>query len=143
MILDRTDDYRRVLESYSARLLPFIDWQPTAKMNVEVLNDTGDFYRYFDATPHAEFLFECVQRTIAHDLPDEAAFSERYDLFKTRVEAIVEMPVSMVDLLLNVLKQNNGQLLKRARAKEFGSLTDNEVEMLEMAYQEIFLGDVE
>jgi len=143
VILDRIDDYRRVLESYSARLLPFIDWQPTAKMNVEVLNDTGDFYRYFDATPHAEFLFECVQRTIAHDLPDEAEFLERYDFFKMRVEAIVEMPASMVDLLFNFLKQNNGQLSKRARAKEFSSLTDNEVEMFELTYQEIFLGDVD
>lgn len=143
VILDRIDDYRRVLESYSARLLPFIDWQPTTKMNVEVLNDTGDFYRYFDATPHAEFLFECVQRTIAHDLPDEAAFLERYDFFKTRVEAIVEMPASMVDLLFNFLKQNNGQLSLRARAKEFASLTDSEVEMFEMVYQENFLDDVE
>ncbi|MBL4890952.1 MAG: hypothetical protein JKX91_03825 [Rhizobiaceae bacterium] len=86
MILDRTDDYQRVLESFSARLSPFIDWEPPAKMNVEVLNDTGDFYRYFDATPHAEFLFECVQRTIAHDLPDEAAFRVCYDFFKARAQ---------------------------------------------------------
>lgn len=143
VIFDRIDDYRRVLESYSARMLPYIDWQPTAKMNVEVLNDTGDFYRYFDVTPHAEFLFECVQRTIAHDLPDEAAFLERYDSFKMRVEAIVEMPASMVDLLFNFLKQNNGQLSKRARAKEFVSLTNNEVEMFELAYQELFLGEAE
>ena len=74
-ILDRIESYRKVLESYSARLLPLIEWKPTAKMNVEILNDTGDFYRYFDATPHAEFLFKCVQRTIEHDLPEEAAFS--------------------------------------------------------------------
>ena len=28
-ILDRIDDYRRTLESYSARLLPLIQWEPT------------------------------------------------------------------------------------------------------------------
>ena len=138
-ILDRIDDYRRVLETYSERLLPLVDWKPTAKMNVEVLNDTGDFYRYFDATPHAEFLFECVQRTVEHDLPDEAAFLERYDIFKSRVEAMAEMPASTIDLLFSFLKQNNGQLSKRARTKEFSSLTDNEIEEFEATYQEVFL----
>jgi len=138
-ILERIDDYRRVLETYSERLLPLVDWRPTAKMNVEVLNDTGDFYRYFDATPHAEFLFECVQRTVEHDLPKEAAFLERYDIFKNRVEAMAEMPASIIDLLFSFLKQNNGQLSNRARAKEFSSLTDDEIEAFETTYQEVFL----
>jgi Fic family protein len=30
-ILDRIVDYRKILESYSARLLPLIEWEPTAK----------------------------------------------------------------------------------------------------------------
>ena len=68
-----------------------------------MLKDTGDFHRYFDATPHADFLFECVQRTIAHDLPDEAAFRERYELFKTRVEANVEMPHKIVNQMNRIL----------------------------------------
>ncbi len=138
-ILDRIVDYRGVLESYSARLLPFIEWRPTPKMNVEVLNDTGDFYRYFDATPHAEFLYECVQRTVEQDLPEEAAFLERYDLFRTRVEAIADMPSSMIDLLFNFLKQNEGQLSKRARTTEFSMLTEEEVKAFEALYQELFL----
>ena len=138
-ILDRIVDYRGVLESYSARLLPFIEWRPTPKMNVEVLNDTGDFYRYFDATPPAEFLYECVQRTVEQDLPEEAAFLERYDLFRTRVEAIADMPSSMIDLLFNFLKQNEGQLSKRARTTEFSMLTEEEVKAFEALYQELFL----
>jgi hypothetical protein len=51
VILDRIDDYRRTLESYSRRLLPHVRWRPTDRGNVEVLNETIDFYRYFDATP--------------------------------------------------------------------------------------------
>jgi len=38
------------------------------------LNETIDFYRYFDATLHAEFLYECVQHAIEVDLPSEAKF---------------------------------------------------------------------
>ncbi|MBS9718220.1 Fic family protein [Pseudohalocynthiibacter aestuariivivens] len=135
-ILERIDDYRRVLESYSERLLPFVEWEPTEKMNVRVLNDTSDFYKYFDATLHAEFLFECVQKTIEIDLPEEAAFLVRYDQFKSRVEALVEMPASTIDLLFNFLKQNGGQLSRRARNNEFAELTEGEVAQLEVIYQE-------
>lgn len=137
-ILERIDDYRQVLETYSQRLLPVVEWEATEKMNVRVLNDTGDFYRYFDATPHAEFLFECVQKTIEHDLPDEVVFLERYDQFKVQVEAIIDMPTSTVDLLFNFLNQNDGTLSKRAREKEFSALTDEEASQFEGIYRKLF-----
>ena len=73
-----------VLESYSGRLLPLIEWEPTENFNVRVLNDTGDFYRFFDATPHAEFLYAWVRKTIEEDLPDETNFLRRYDAFRHR-----------------------------------------------------------
>lgn len=126
------------MESYSARLLPLVRWEPTEKMNVHVLNETGDYYRYFDATPHAEFLFACVEATIAYDLPEEAAFLERYDRFKANVEAMVEMPASTVDLLFSYLKQNDGTLSKRAREKEFAALSDAEASAFEALCREIF-----
>ena len=105
-ILDRIDAYRTVLESYSRRLLPFIHWQSTDRGNVTVLNQTADFYRYFDATPHAEFLFECV-------------------------------PDRLLDLLFRFLRQNEGQLSKRAREKEFSALSDSEAARIETIYAEI------
>lgn len=138
-ILERIDDYRRVLESYSTRLIPFIEWEPTEKMNVRVLNDTADFYRYFDATKHAEFLYECVQKTIITDLPTEAAFLVNYETFKTRVQNFIEMPDSTIDLLFNFIRQNEGRLSKRAREKEFSALTEIEAEYLESVYTDIFL----
>ena len=137
-VLDRLDDYRCVLESYSTRLLPFVEWRPTSRMNIQVFNDTGDYYRYFDATPHAEFLYECVQSTIEHDLPEEAAFLQRYDNFKAGVEAIVEMPASTVALLFNFLAQNSGTLSKRARTKEFSLLAVEEVGAIEEIYRDQF-----
>lgn len=137
-ILERLDEYRRVLESYSKRLLPLIEWEPTENMNIRVLNNTGDFYRYFDATPHVEFLYSCVEQTIDVDLPQEIRFLQRYDQFKAKVETLIEMPASTVDLLFNFLKQNDGTLSKRAREKEFAALKESEVEYIEAAYSEIF-----
>lgn len=139
-ILDRVDEYRRVLEDYSSRLLPVIAWEPTAAFNIRVLNDTGDFYRFFDATPHAEFLYACVRQTVEEDLPNETDFLRRYDRFRGQVAAIVDMPDRTVDLLFRFLQQNEGRLSKQAREQEFSALTDAEVDQIEDLYHEMWLG---
>jgi hypothetical protein len=119
-------------------LLPLIDWEPTEDGNVRVLNDTADFYRYFDATPHAEFLYACVRKTIEADLPRETAFLAQYDQFRARVEAIVDMPDRTIDLLFRFLHENGGQLSKRGRTQEFAQLEDEEVAAAERAYDDSF-----
>ena len=138
-ILERIDDYRLVLEEYAKRLLPLIDWEPTPDGNVQVKNDTADFYRFFDATPHAEFLYSCVRTTIEQDLPRETAFLAHYDQFRSRIQALVEMPDRTVDLLFRFLHQNGGKLSKRARAQEFEKMTDAEAGAAEEAYAALFL----
>ena len=137
-ILERIDDYRGVLEDYSSQLLPLIEWQPTESGNVRVLNDTGDFYRFFDATPHAAFLFKCVQKTIEHDLPEEAKFLRRYDAFRGKLALVVDMPDRISDLLFRFLNQNGGTLSHRARQNEFSALTDDEAEAIQRLYAELF-----
>ncbi|WOH53893.1 Fic family protein [Bradyrhizobium sp. sBnM-33] len=137
-ILDRIDDYRLTLESYSVRLLPFIKWEPTDKRNVRVLNETADYYRFFDATPHAELLYECVAKTIDSDLPAETKYLEAYDTFRRGVTEIVDMPDGTVDLLFRFLRHNEGILSKRSREKEFAKLTDDEVVKIEAGYAAAF-----
>ena len=53
---DRIDDYQTTLQGHSGPLMPFIEWRPTPERNLEVLNETADFYRYLDGTDVAEFL---------------------------------------------------------------------------------------
>ncbi|MEZ5898527.1 MAG: Fic family protein [Hyphomicrobiaceae bacterium] len=137
-ILERIDDYRTALEAYSERVLPLVRWRPTQDGNVEVLNDTGDFYRFFDATPQAEFLYACVRKTVEEDLPQETDYLRRYDRFRAAVEAILDMPDRTIDLLFRMLRQNEGRLSKRARGKEFAKLTDAEAKRIEKAYAATF-----
>ena len=137
-ILEQIEAYRRVLESYSQRLLPLIAWEATPGFNVRVLNDTGDFYRFFDATPHAEFLFACVRKTIEDDLPTEADFLRRHDHFRGRVAMVVDMPERTLDLLFRFLHQNGGRLSQRARSHELEDLSDTEAERIERIYREAF-----
>ena len=134
-ILNHIDDYRKVLESYSQSLLDFIEWTETKKHNVEVQNETIDFYRYFDATKQAEFLYDCVNDTIQNIIPDEINYLIKYDEFKRYLDDDFEMPDNTVSLLIKFLEQNNGKLSKRAREKEFTLLSDNEVEEIEKNYE--------
>lgn len=137
-ILDHIDDYRRVLQQYSQPLLDFIDWKTTSDNNVKVLNATIDYYRYFDATPQAEFLYDCVYDTIHNIIPQEVKYLEQYDQFKRFLDEEFEMPDKTVALLVRLLEQNNGKLSKRAREKEFSELSKAEIEKIEKQFLEIF-----
>ncbi len=127
-----------MLESYSKPLSNFIEWRPTARGNLEVLNETGDYYRFFDATAHAEFLYRCVEETVTRDLPSEVEYLQSYDEFEQQVQEIVDMPSSAIDLLARFLAQGKGRLSKRARDREFKELTDHEVGRIQQFYAKCF-----
>jgi Fic family protein len=137
-ILEQIDDYRKVLESYSYPLLDFIDWETTQENNIEVLNETADYYRYFDATPQAEFLFDCIDYTIKKIIPEEVSYLNKYDKMKAWLDDKFEMPDKTVALLIRFLEQNNGILSKRARDKEFNDLTNDEIRKIELQYKVYF-----
>jgi hypothetical protein len=139
VILKRIDEYRQVLESYSRPRLSHIQWNATADGNVEVINETIDLYRYFDATRQAEFLYDYVVETIEHSLPEEISFLERYDRMKAEIDNRFDMPDRMADLLIRFLRQNNGKFSKRASDKEFKALSAAERRELETIYAAIFL----
>lgn len=137
-IMERIDDYRKVLESYSHSLLEFIEWEKTDDNNIEVLNDTIDYYRYFDLTAQSEFLFECVDYTISKIIPQEVAYLQKYDAMKVWLDDTFEMPDKMVAMLIRFLELNNGTLSKRARGKEFKDLTSSEIQKIEEYFQNYF-----
>lgn len=130
--------YQRALEAYSGELLPFIDWRPAPDGNVVVLNDTADFYRYFDATPQVEFLYQCVERTVDFDLPYETRYLQAHDAFMSSLRVNLDIPGPQESLLFSFLHSGKGTLSKRARTKEFAALSDDQVELVESLYQEAF-----
>ena len=138
-ILNHIDDYRKVLQTYSHPILDFIEWQTTDDNNIEVSNQTIDYYRYFDATAQAEFLYDCVLDTINHVIPEEVNYLKHYDEFKRHIDNYLEMPDKLVATLVRFLEQNNGILSKRARSNEFKALSESETSKIETQYQEIFM----
>jgi hypothetical protein len=126
------------LEAYAKPRLDLIDWKPTPTGNVEVLNDTADLYRYFDATCQAEFLCECVRRTVERILPEEVHYLTCHDQMRTFIEAHFDMPDKLIERLIGFLRQGQGKLSQRARSREFKALTEAEVTLLEDRYKDIF-----
>jgi len=137
-ILNHINDYQQVLESYSKPLLDLIEWVETKDHNVKVTNETKDYYRFFDATKQAEFLFDCVEDTIKNIFPQEINYLANYDAFKDYMDEEFEMTDKLVSVLVRFLEQNQGVLSKRAREKEFSMLTEREVTRIESTYTEIF-----
>jgi hypothetical protein len=137
-ILNHIKDYAKTLESYSHQVLNFIDWKPTLDNNVEIFNDTQDYYRYFDATIQAEFLYDCVNDTLVNIIPNEVEYLEKFDKFKRFIDNKYEMPDNMISLLVGFLEQGKNQLSKRSLKKEFPALSEKEVEEIESQFKDIF-----
>lgn len=138
VILERLDEYRQVLESFSMPRLELIDWKTTRDNNVEILNETIDLYRYFDATKQAEFLYSCVEQTVLDTIPKEVAYLKKYDLMKFFLDDHFDMPDKMVSLLIRFLEQGNAVLSERVKSKEFQALTEDEIKTIENKYLEVF-----
>ena len=124
------------MESYYHPILELIEWKTTSDHNVEVRNNTIDYYRYFDATKQAEILFDCALDTIDRIISEEVSYIYKYDEFKRFIDDQFEMPDKLVLMMVRFLEQNGGTLSKRA--KEFFELFDDEVKKIEIAFQEIF-----
>lgn len=138
-ILDHLTDYRLVLETYSKPLLEFIDWAETPSHDVRVLNHTKDFYRFFDATRQAEFLYDCVEDTVENIIPNEIKYLSNYDTFKRYIEENFDMPDKLIALLVRFLEQNNGRISNRAKEKELSMLEPQEIEAIEGTFKSIFI----
>ncbi len=125
--------YDVALETVSGRIMRYIDWEWSRGDTGEVLvkNATDHLYRYFDATALAEYLYDCVLKTITTDLRDEIAFITIFDAALRGVMERVDMPDRKAGLFVRLCLQNNGRLGQNKRADHFPELTDQEVADLE------------
>jgi len=137
-ILDHIIDYGKALEAFSHPVLEQIEWETTSDNNVEIFNDTIDYYRYFDATIQAGFLYDCVADTLNNIIPFEVDYIQKYDEFKRYIDDCYEMPDTTVFLLVSFLEQGYGTLSRRALSKEFSALKKEEVKDIENHFKSIF-----
>ncbi len=141
VMLDKIDRYRDVLRSHSGPLMDAIEWRTSSARNVEVLSDSADCYRYFDCTEAAEFLYECVERAVEKDLPEEIRFLRQRDEAARRVMERVEMPDDTAARLVRLIRENDGKLGKKRRENEFAKLSDEEARDIEAIVRDVYEED--
>lgn len=122
--------YDTALNAFANRIMPHIQYELDDQQRLTVLNRTDRLYRYYDATPQAEYLYETVAETIRKDLREEIEFLEVFDKAMAAVQQIVDMPQTRASLLIRLILQNHGRLSGKKRP-QFAELSDDEVAQIE------------
>jgi hypothetical protein len=104
----------------------------TDKALMVVNGETDHLYRYFDATPQAEFLYDKISETIHKDLTEELDFLGAYDRAYGSVRAVVDMPNKKISLFVRLTMHNDGKFPKSKR-RLFAELADKEIAVMEAA----------
>ena len=134
-MLARPRDYDACLENFSVPLLALLDWRIDANGAMTVLTDGASFYRYFDATAAAEYLYATVEHTIETDLRDEIDYLTRFDTAWRALREIVDMPDRRLELFVKLCLGNDGTLSATKRST-FAELTDDEVARMQSAIRD-------
>jgi hypothetical protein len=130
--------YDAMLELFSRPLMPMIDYVLDSEGRMTVRNETARHYRYPDMTLIVEELFKMIQSTIETELVEELNYIQHYDSARQAIQAIVDMPDTLMDLFIRLCLQNHGKLSASKRTSHFSKLTDDEIRQLEAIIQEIF-----
>jgi hypothetical protein len=132
--------YDAALNAFSNSIRSRILYKVDDQQSLTVLNKTDHLYRYYDATPQAEYLYEAVAETIRKDLREEIEFLEVFDRSMAGVKDIVDMPNARASLLIRFVLQNHGALSKNKRS-QFPELRDDELARIEEAIRSAGHGD--
>lgn len=124
--------YDRMLESFSSRLMPRLQWDIDEQGAVSVQGESADLYRFPDCTFLASSFASVVRETIETEWKAELDFLVDYDRIRERMREVVDMPELKANLFLRLVMQNGGRLAARKRAL-FSELTDSEIAELELA----------
>lgn len=137
VILANLDDYVQVLESVSRPLNRLTDYSPDAP-EVPAKGNDALYFRYFDATAHAEFLCQALERTIEHDLQQEIDYLLGFDNAWQRLNALLDWPGHDLELFIRVVQQNQGVLSRTKRKSHFDWMTDEEINEAEAIVKDAF-----
>lgn len=122
--------YDQSLESFSKPLLSQIEFKLELNGEMEVLNETGHYYRFVDMTSQAESLISFISETISRELVDELEFLAKYDQAKLAIQSVVDLPDRHIDLFVNLCIQNHGKISDKKRETHFPKLTNDEIEQM-------------
>jgi hypothetical protein len=137
VIVANLDRYKSALEAFSRPLRDRTSYNPDVPDASATGNDSI-YFRYFDATQQASFLFDALERTVEHDLPEEVSFLVGFDRARQALNALADWPSHTLETFIHVVHQNNDQLSINKRKSHFEWLRDDEVARFERIVAQSF-----
>lgn len=137
VILATLDRYKETLETFSRAVVARSRYDPAVPSAPATGNDAV-YFRYFDATEQASFLYDALERTVEHDLDEEISFLLGFDRARTALSAIADWPGHSLDLFIRVVHDNEGKLSVNKRKAHFEWLTDAEIARFEAVLERAF-----
>lgn len=127
VILANLDEYVDVLESFSKPLVLKTTYNPDVPEAPATGNDAV-FFKFFDATDQASFIYKSLENTVENDLQSEIAFLLGFDQAKTKLNTLFDWPPHALDLFIRVVHQNNYVLSKTKKQSHFEWLNEEETD---------------
>jgi len=141
-ILAHVDEYVKVLEGFSKPRLLRTEFEPQLP-DIEARGNDPVYFRFFDATPQAMFLYRALESTVTHDLRDEINYLIGLDRARAALRNEIDWPAQSLDLFINLVRQNDGSLSRTKRRSQFEWMTDAEIARFTPLVNEAFeRGDV-
>ncbi len=136
-LLHNRPRYDRLLENFSRRLMPLVDYHLNYHGEMTINNETVQHYRYIDFTQIVEGVFELLDETLQKELTPELEHLQRFDEAFKALRNIVDMPDQRATLLVRLTLENGGSLSHRKR-NLFEELTDDEIDAINSAISKRF-----
>ena len=137
VILANLERYVHALERFSRPLQARTTYNPDVP-DVPATGNDALYFRFFDATEQASFLYWALERTVEHDLEEEIAFLLGFDAARARLGGLLDWPAHSLDLFIRLVHQNKGTLSRTKRESSFTWMTDDEVRRCEAIVVEAF-----
>lgn len=130
VILANLDSYIETLEAFSRPLLARTNYDPDTP-DIPATGNDALYFRFFDATEQAEFLYRALERTVAEDLQKEIGFLLGFDRASRALNSLLDWPDRSLDLFIRLVHENGGTLSKAKRTSHFDWMTDAEISTAE------------
>ena len=137
VILANLDDYVAILENFSKPLRTRTSYNPDTP-DIPAIGNEAIYFRYFDATIQAEYLYRSLQRTVEVDLETEINYLMGFDRAYQALNNLLDWPAHSLELFVHIVRQNNCRLSKAKRDSHFDWMKEGEIKAAEQLVSEAF-----
>lgn len=137
VILANLNEYVAVLERFSRPLRQRTEYLPDA-LDTPATGNDAIYFRYFDATEQAEFLYRALERTVEIDLQQEINFLLGFDRACQKLNQLLDWPNHSLELFVRVVHQNNNTLSRTKKQSHFTWMTETELSEAETIVAQAF-----